>query len=253
MRHTKQKCLVQNKTLPAIKGFQEVTLLDWDGKVASIIFLAGCNFRCGFCHARSLVIGGDGLAPIPFEDIRSFLKEKKGWVDGVIITGGEPTIDEEKLFTLTSAIKELGFLIKLDTNGTNPKALKRLIEAGMLDYISMDIKAPLHPERYKNAAGVDVEITDVIHAKDVILNSSIDYEFRTTVMPELINISDIAEIAKSIMPAKKYCIQQFMPRDLIDPSFLEVKPYPPAQLHKMAAIASEYLTYVIVRNTHNLR
>lgn len=247
---TKEKA-IQN--LPSIKGFQEVTLIDWVGKVASIIFLGGCNLRCGFCHSSSLVLDKDNLASIPFEDIASFLKEKKGWVDGVVITGGEPTLEDEKLFTLISAIKKLGLLVKLDTNGTNPNSLKRLIDERMLDYISMDIKAPLSTEDYNNATNVYINISDIIYTKDIIINSNIDYEFRTTAVPGVVSIANIAEIAKSIIPAKKYCIQQFLPADPIDKSFLDLKPYPVEELYEMATIASEFLPQVIVRNTKDLR
>lgn len=230
-----------------IKGFQEISLIDWDGKIASIIFLAGCNFRCGFCHSSSLVLAEDKLDDIPFEDIESFLKEKKGWVDGVVITGGEPTLDEKRLAGLIAAVKEIGLLVKLDTNGSRPKVLKRLIDSKVIDYIAMDIKAPLDKERYQRAAGASINIGHITESKDIILNSGIEHEFRTTVVPGMVGIPDIAEIAKSIIPARKYCLQQFLPRQTIDASFLKLKPYPAEELYKMAAIASEYLPNVAVR------
>lgn len=230
-----------------IKGFQEISLIDWDGKIASIIFLGGCNFRCGFCHSSSLVLTGDKLKNIPFESIERFLKTKSGWVDGVVITGGEPTLDEKQLSILASCIKRLGFLVKLDTNGSRPAVLRKLIESQAIDYIAMDIKAPLVKEAYQRAAQAAIDITDIIESKDIILNSGIEYEFRTTVVPGIINISDIANIARSIIPANKYCLQQFVARDTIDSSYLKLRPYPTEELYKMATIASEYLPNVTIR------
>lgn len=230
-----------------IKGFQEISLIDWDGKIASIIFLAGCNFRCGFCHSSSLILAEDKLDSIPFESIERFLKDKAGWIDGVVITGGEPTLDEKQLSVLVAAIKELGFLVKLDTNGSRSEVLKKLIDGKSVDYIAIDIKAPLIKNRYQRAANTLINIEDIIESKDIILNSGIEHEFRTTVVPGIISISDVAKIAKSIIPAKKYCLQQFVPRNTIDSSYLDVKPYPTEELYKMATIASEYLPNVTVR------
>jgi len=233
--------------LPDIKGFQEVTLIDWDGKVASIIFLAGCNLRCPFCHSGSLVLAASKLKSVPFKKIENFLKKKKGWIDGIVITGGEPTLNEGLLLNLILAIKEFGLLVKLDTNGTRPKTLKRILDAKTIDYVAMDIKAPLSAEAYSKVAGVAVVIEDIVSSKDIVLSSGVDYEFRTTVVPGLIGKAEVTEIAKSITPCKKYCLQQFMPRESIDPSFLKVKPYPLGELEKMAELASEHLPNVIIR------
>jgi len=233
--------------LPDIKGFQEVTLIDWDGKVASIIFLAGCNLRCPFCHSGSLVMAASKLESVPFKEIENFLKKKKGWVDGIVITGGEPTLNEGQLLNLILAIKEFGLLVKLDTNGTRPKTLKRILDAKIIDYVAMDIKAPLSTEAYSKAAGVAVIIEDIVSSKDIVLSSDIDYEFRTTVVPGLIGKAEVTDIAKSISPCKKYCLQQFMPREPIDPSLLKVKPYPLGELDKMAGLASKHLPNVIIR------
>lgn len=230
-----------------IRGFQKISLIDWDGKIASIIFLGGCNFRCGFCHSSSLVLAEDKLEPIPFEGIERFLKAKSTWIDGVVITGGEPTLNEEQLSVIVAAIKELGFLVKLDTNGSRPKVLKKLIDSRAIDYIAIDIKVPLAKGRYQIAVNAPVNIEDIIESKDIISSSGIEHEFRTTVVPGIVSISDIAEIAKSIVPAKKYCLQQFVPRNTIDSSYLNVKPYPIEELHKMATIASEYLPSVTIR------
>jgi len=231
-----------------IKGFQEVTLIDWDKKIASLIFLGGCNLRCGFCHASHLVTPNDTLETISFDSINKFLETKKGWIDGVVITGGEPMLDKAGLFELARAIKRKGLLVKVDTNGTKPEVLREIIESKLADYIAMDIKAPLILEKYFKASGIEIEINDIITSKNILLNSEIEYEFRTTVVPGIVDCPDIAEIAKTIIGAKKYCLQQFVPRDPIDISFLNIKPYPAAKLYQMVSVASEYLPNVVLKN-----
>ena len=232
---------------PAIRGFQEISLIDWDGKIASIIFLGECNFKCPFCHSRTLVLNPEKLESIPFEKIEAFLRKKRGWVDGVVITGGEPTLEGEALFNLIILIKALGFLVKLDTNGTNPDCLKTLMDADAIDYIAMDIKAPFAAKAYSKATGTEINIKDIILSKHMILNSDIDYEFRTTLAPGIVSASDIEEIAKSIASCKKYCLQQFVPRDTIDKSFLKVKPYSDDELKKIKKAALAHISNVIVR------
>jgi len=137
-----------------IKGLQKTTLVDYPNKVACTIFLPRCNFRCGFCYNKDLVIDYDRLPSIQEEEIINFLKEKKKWLDGVVFTGGEPTLHRE-LPNFIKKIKEMGFLVKIDTNGTNPKMLKELIDNNIVDYIAMDIKAPL--EKYDKITGVNVD------------------------------------------------------------------------------------------------
>ncbi|MFC1807685.1 anaerobic ribonucleoside-triphosphate reductase activating protein [Candidatus Omnitrophota bacterium] len=230
-----------------IRGFQETTLIDWDGKIASIIFMGGCNFRCGYCHSGSLVLEDDKNELISIDYVENFLNSKKGWIDGVVIMGGEPTLNEESLRELVARIKKIGFLVKLDTNGSNPKILKKLINDKLIDYVALDIKAPLRKEAYERVVGVTVDIIKIIESKDILLGSRIDYEFRTTVVPGIICPGDIAEIAKSISHAKKYCIQQFLPKDTLDPFFLKTQPYSLKELNKLALIAYQHLPNVVIR------
>ena len=230
-----------------IKGFQKATLIDWDGKIASIIFLGGCNFRCGFCHSKALVEDHCSLETVPFCRISEFLKKKKGWIDGVVITGGEPSIYDSALIELISDIKDLGFQVKLDTNGTNPGLLKEIIAKQVVDYIAMDIKAPLCENDYKNAVKCSVDISKIIASKNIILDSCLDYEFRTTVIPGIVNKENILLIAESIKNAKKYCLQQFVPRDTLDPSFLLLRPYGIEEIRAMAHSVSLYVENISVR------
>lgn len=233
--------IITVENLPDIKGFQQTTLLDWDGAIASIIFLGGCNFRCNFCHARELVLNPQALDSICFNDIDAFLRSKTGWIDGVVITGGEPTIYGSKLVNLIRLLKDMGLAVKLDTNGTNPGILTELLDNGLVDYIAMDIKAPLERAYYRNVAGVDVNIEAVIMSKDIIIRSNIGYEFRTTIIPNIISIAAIEEIARSLMPAKKYRLQQFRPKDTLDPSFLNKQSCPKESIEAMTEAAQAYI------------
>jgi pyruvate formate lyase activating enzyme len=230
-----------------IRGFQESTLIDWDGKIASIIFLGGCNLKCGFCHSKVLVEDVDSTETTPFHKIAEFLEEKKGWIDGVVITGGEPSVHGSSLIKLVAEIKAMGFQVKLDTNGTNPALLKEIIDNHIVDYIAMDIKAPLCEREYRDAARCGVDIKSIILSKDIILNSDIDYEFRTTIVPGIINQENIISIAKTIKNAKKYCLQQFVPRDTLNPDFMLLKPYSIEDIYKMADSITPYVKNTVVR------
>jgi len=234
-------------TLPDIKGFQQTTLIDWEGKIASILFLGSCNFRCGFCHSKDLVTQPDQLTSVGFDNITTFLKSKKGWIEGVVITGGEPTIHGEKLINLLNAIKDLGVLVKLDTNGTNAELLKQIVDNKLVDYVAFDIKAPLREDAYYLVTETDTDIEEIITSKDLLIDSDIDHEFRTTVVPSIFQKAHIEEIAESLLGAKKYCIQQFVPRNTLNSTFSELKPYPEEELDDMAKLASEHISNVIVR------
>jgi pyruvate formate lyase activating enzyme len=230
-----------------ISGFQEVTLIDWEGRIASIIFISGCNFRCGFCHSKSLVLPESGSRAVPVSAIFQYLDKKQGWIDGVVITGGEPTLYRESLLGLLEDIKNLGLAVKLDTNGTSPEVLKLAIDKGLVDYIAMDIKAPLEQHAYSGAVSADISIEDIKASRDVIIASGIDYEFRTTAVPGVVSLNDVEKISESIMPAKKYRIQQFQAKDTLNPFFLSVKPYSKKELQLMASKAREYIPDTSIR------
>ncbi len=189
-----------------IGGLQKVTLIDYPGKVACTVFLSGCNFRCPFCYSPELVLPEEikKHPVIREEDFFDFLSEKKGLLDACVICGGEPTIYGDELIDFCKKIKEMGFFIKLDTNGSNPDLLIKLIP--LIDYVAMDIKAPLN-EDYKKFSGVDC-LDKIKKSIEIIKKSGIDYEFRTTITDHSIN--DIVEIAKYISPAKKYFLQRFV-------------------------------------------
>jgi pyruvate formate lyase activating enzyme len=193
-----------------LKGFLDVSFVDWDGKVCSVVFLSRCNFRCPFCHNVNLVLYPETLETIPFEIIEKNLKRQKDWIDGVCITGGEPTLNST-LPDLCSKIKKMGFLVKLDTNGTNPTMLKELVDSKLVDYIAMDIKAPLTLEKYSKATDVNTEklLENVKTSIQILKESNIDYEFRTTVVPTLHKVDDVKQICQSLQGCKKYVLQEF--------------------------------------------
>lgn len=200
-----------------IAGLQKMTLLDYPGKVACTVFLAGCNFRCPFCHNAGLLAGAP--EQLSEEELLSFLKKRQGLLDGVCITGGEPTLYKE-LPQLLKKIKALGFFVKLDSNGTNPAMLKSLVSDGLVDYVAMDIKNS--PNRYGQTAGISQPPLEIL-AESIrfLIEGDLDYEFRTTVVQELHSLEDFTAIGrwlKNISPdrkAKKYFLQQFVQRDSV--------------------------------------
>ena len=191
-----------------IHGFQKMTLLDYPGKIACIIFTAACNLRCPFCHNAGLVTKIEDTERICENEILAYLKKRQGILDGVCITGGEPTLQRD-LADFIRKIKALGYAVKLDTNGTNPETLSALLDEGLLDYVAMDIKNT----QQKYALTVDrpdFDLAPIQKSIDLLLEGRVDFEFRTTVVAEYHTPEDIAQIAQWITPAKKYFLQPFV-------------------------------------------
>lgn len=223
--------------MPAtIKGVIPVTMLDWDGKLATTLFVGGCNYRCPFCHNADLVLSPESLPDIEWEKVEEHLKAKKLWIDGICISGGEPTIHPD-LPGLLEKIKNLGFAVKLDTNGARPDVLRKLIRAELIDYLAMDIKTSF--EKYSQAVKTSADIAKIKESINLIFNLSIDYEFRTTVVPTLVNEEDVLKIANYIKGAKVYVLQQFFPRQILDPEMINLVPYPKEVLLAMAEKCNE--------------
>ena len=208
-----------------IGGLEKSTLIDYPGQVAATVFLIGCNFRCPFCYSAELVLPEKiKLQPqLSEKDFFKFLEERQELLQGVVICGGEPTINKD-LPEFIKKIKDLGYLVKLDTNGSNPETLKQLVKEGLIDYVAMDIKAP--KEKYEEAVGVKIDISDIEESIKVLKEGKVDYEFRTTVVPTVHAKEDIINIAKWIGPAKRYFLQNFRAEKTIDPKFEKIKPYP---------------------------
>ena len=190
-------------------GLEKLSLVDYDEKIACTLFMEGCNFRCPFCHNAQLVNKTNNNI-IPWDDVLAFLNRRKGIMDAVVITGGEPTLMDD-LEDKIIQIKKIGYEVKLDTNGTNPKLIKKLVNKNLIDYIAMDIKGSL--DNYNDVSGTNVNLKNIQETISFLINSNIDYEFRTTLIEEFHDIDTIEKIGKMICGAKKYRLQKFIDSD----------------------------------------
>ena len=190
-----------------LKGLQKTTLLDFPGKVACTVFTGGCNFRCPFCHNARLVTEPNAEERITEEEFFSFLSKRRGVLDGVCVTGGEPLLQKD-ILPFLARIRKMGFLIKLDTNGSRPDVLQQIIDTKLVDYIAMDLKNS--KEKYALTCGLDAYPDGIDESISLIMQSGIDYEFRTTVVRELHTAEDMVSMAKRIKGAPRYFLQGFI-------------------------------------------
>lgn len=227
-----------------IQGLQKMTLLDYPGKIAATVFTDGCNFRCPFCHNASLVLNSGNAQGIAEEDFFNFLAKRKGLLDGVCISGGEPLLQED-INEFISKIKSLGFLVKIDTNGSFPFKLKELVENGLVDYVAMDIKNS--PAGYAKTAGTTGKILPKIKQSiTYLIDGPVEYEFRTTVVKGFHTNEDFVKIGKWIQGAKRYFLQNFVDSgDLIQPGLQGVEK---VELMVFAEIVRVYVPLVQIRN-----
>ncbi|XOB46652.1 MAG: anaerobic ribonucleoside-triphosphate reductase activating protein [Candidatus Nealsonbacteria bacterium] len=234
-----------------IGGLQKLTLIDFPGRLAATVFLTGCDFRCPFCYSAELVLPEKikNQPKLSQKEFFDFLKDRKGLLKGVVICGGEPTINRN-LAQFIKKIKDLGYLVKLDTNGSNPVMLKTLIGKKLIDYVAMDVKAP--KEKYKEVVGLlgcwtDKILRNIEKSINILKESKIDFEFRTTVIPNLLKKEDILKIAHWIKPAPKYFLQNFKPEKTIDPKFEKIKPYPQEYLLEIQKAISPFFDICQIR------
>lgn len=228
-----------------IRGFIETSFLDWDGKVCSVVCLPHCNFRCPFCHNSGLVQNPEQYENIPAGKIEKYLLGHKDFIDGVCISGGEPSLHKE-LFSFMRRIKNLDFNVKLDTNGYDPECVQRAIDEKMAGYIAMDVKGPID-ERYDKLSGIKIDLNKIKKSIKIITESNIPYEFRTTVIPTLLDKRGIEDIAQFIKGARKFVLQQFVPKDTLSPSFINIKPYTKEELLDMTETAKRFVANVVIR------
>lgn len=226
-----------------IGGINTLTLLDFPGKVSAIVFTAGCNFRCGYCHNSQFVdpseiekISGHF---IPEEKFFSFLDTRQGLLDGVVVSGGEPTIWPD-LPKFMAKIKEKGFLTKLDTNGTSPEMLEELFDKKLIDYVAMDVKMPL--DEYNEFVGAKVSGDDLRRSVELVKNSGVDYEFRTTVVDEFHDEGVMKRIFDDIGKVKKFTIQNFRPEKTLDTKFGSFSPCSKEKINALGNVARKYVT-----------
>jgi len=205
-----------------IGGFQRFSLIDYPGKISAIVFTQGCNFRCPYCHNPELVNAQDSQHLISEDDVFSFLEKRKNKLDAVVVTGGEPILQTD-LLEFLKKIKTMGYLIKLDTNGSYPRVIEKVIEQKLADYLAMDVKAPL--EKYHEITNSNVDQNKISQSIELIMNSGLDYEFRTTIVKSQLRKADILEIGKLIRGAKLYILQRFVPSKILDSKFLNETTY----------------------------
>jgi len=225
-----------------IGGLQKFSLIDYPGKIACSIFLSGCDFRCRFCHNPELVFNEE--SNFSEKEVLDFLEKRKGKLEGVCITGGEPLINND-LIEFLKKIKNLGYEIKIDTNGSNPELLKKIIENKLVDYIALDIKAD--KDNYNLISGTEIDTKKIEESLRIIINSGIDYEVRTTAVRNYNNLEKIGKWLSNFK-IKKYVIQNFVIRDkLIDNNFKKIKQYSEEELNEIKEVIKEYYEKVEIR------
>jgi pyruvate formate lyase activating enzyme len=219
--------------MPGIKGVLETSFLDWRGRVCSVIFLGGCNFRCPFCHNHSLVLAPESCETLAFRGVEQRLAALRKWLGGICISGGEPTLDPE-LPVMISFLKGRGWKVKLDTNGSHPEVLAALLGNGLLDAVAMDVKAPLIPEKYDDCAGVPVDLDRIRQSIRLLTGSGIDHEFRMTVLPRYHSKEDIVEWASILGEGEaRLTLQNFNPRTTLDPKLQQEKGFGPDEFEDL--------------------
>jgi pyruvate formate lyase activating enzyme len=228
-----------------IAGLQKNSLIDYPGKISAVVFISGCNFACPFCHNPELV-RGDYPQRLALDDLIAFLNRRKNLLDGVVVTGGEPTLWPH-LATLCRAIKNLNLAVKLDTNGSLPKILSQVIADGLVDYVAMDIKTSLKnygPPLCSRSAAPKVK-----QSIKILMHGTVDYEFRTTCVPPFVDETKLKQIAREIADARRYILQPFRPQTVLDAEFLSSHQtdLPPGQMERFKAAVSPLIPSCCIR------
>lgn len=226
-----------------IGGVQKLSLVDYPHHTAVALFTIGCNMRCGYCHNPELVLPERYADAIPEEDILFFLESRAGRVEGVVISGGEPTMHDD-LPDFIRRVKSLGFLIKLDTNGTNPNMVKALLEEGLLDFIAMDIKASM--ERYQEVVARPIDTDAILATIRLIKASGIDHEFRTTLVKSQVSPEDLEEIGQLVKGSPRYALQRFRPGRTLNPQFAREVTYSDDELTTLKERMQQYVKECVV-------
>ena len=224
-------------------GLEKFTLIDYPGKIACVAYTIGCNFRCPYCHNPELVDETVQMR-ITEKEFFDFLGERTHMLQGVVITGGEPTMHGD-LPAVMERTKSLGYLVKLDTNGTNPVMLHQVVEAGIVDYVAMDIKSPLL--KYSATVARPVDIEAIQSSIDFLLSAPVEYEFRTTVIKGMQTPEDIEEMGKEIKGARRYFLQKFIPTKILNPQFIKKTTYSDKEFEGFQKKLQNYVNYCGIR------
>lgn len=227
-----------------IAGLQKSSLVDYPSKIAAVVFTLGCNFRCPYCHNPNILTAVSTNKLFDEAAVFDFLKTRKGKLDAVVVSGGEPTLQKD-LGNFFKKLKELGFLTKLDTNGSSPKILEYLIKEELLDYVAMDIKAPI--EKYKEIARVNIDTNNILKSIEILKDSKIGYEFRTTTVKSQLSFEDFEKIGKMLCGAENYYLQKFKPDITLNPDFAKEKTYTDEEFLKIKTMLLKYIKNVHIR------
>lgn len=233
-----------------VKGWVRTSLIDFPGHIATVIFTGGCNFRCPMCHNAELVLSQNALPTLSPDVLWTFLHRRVGQVTGVVVTGGEPTLQAD-LPAFMAEVRGLGYAVKLDTNGYRPSVLSDLLKAELVDYVAMDIKAP--PEKYGELTGLpDLDLTRIERSLALLRASEVPCEFRTTVVPGMLDVDDVAAIARwlsrdGVGTVTRYVVQQFRGGQTLNPDLAAVAPYRSELLREAAQRARDWLPDVSCR------
>jgi pyruvate formate lyase activating enzyme len=224
-----------------IKGIEKFSSRDFPGHISSTVFFGGCTFRCPYCHNAGLVLRPETIPSMAVDYFLSYLDGRKGWLEAVCLSGGEPLLHED-IEDILRVVRERGLLVKLDTNGSFPDRLEGLLAAGLLDWVAMDVKAPL--ERYREVTRSNVDVETIVRSADILRSSGVRHTFRTTVVPGFVGRDDVVKIGEWLRGAASYQVQPFVPQTTIDPAFLEIKPFSRAEVEAIAAAAGPYFVEV---------
>lgn len=227
-----------------IAGLQKTSLLDYPSKIAAVVFTLGCNFRCPYCHNPNLITAVSSDKLFDETAVFDFLNKRKGMLDAVVVSGGEPTLQKD-LAKFFRKLKNMGYLTKLDTNGTNPMLVKDLVNKELVDYIAMDIKAPL--QKYNQTVNRNIHRNEIEQSIDFIKNCGLDYEFRTTVVKSQLSIKDFESIGSLLKGAHKYYLQKFVSAHTLNPNFKDEKTYSDTDFEKIKLSLLKYIDNVYIR------
>ncbi len=227
-----------------MEAFRKFSLIDYPGRICAVVFTQGCNFRCPYCHNPELVAKKLFQEPLLEKEVFSFLEKRKGRLEAVVITRGEPTLQPD-LIDFFRKSKQLEYLVKLDTNGSKPEMIEKAIESELIDYIAMDVKAP--ERKYGEIANSYVDTEKIKQSVRLIIDSKLDYEFRTTVVKSQLNEGDILEIGEMIQDAKRYILQKFVPSKTLNRDFRSFATYPDEEFEHLKESLKSYVVECIVR------